>query len=46
MGDPHHPRYQIYATYDCRHKYEMITDRPIFTTRWSLYGISCFHFYR
>ena len=28
------------------HNYAMITDRRKFTTKWSLYAMSCFHFYR
>jgi len=29
-----------------RHIFAMIRDRSKFTTEWSLYGMSSFHFYR
>jgi len=34
------------ATNSGRHNTAMITDRRKFTSKWSLYGISSFHFYR
>jgi len=37
--------FQRFAT-SGRNNYAMITDRPKFTTKWSLYGMSSFHFCR